>query len=630
MNKWYALLIFLGGISFLQGQVYVASITNYEQYKSLTGRPLSDKFSNIESVKVVYDIKQKKLYYFNSTKVRLHYEFVTKYLGYIKELEQFNTDNYSRSESKRTYLLGNLNHVKGTSKWIFELASSDQMPPNLIHHFFNLIVNSIYSGKQLQFYLNTIDKIDLFNQNKFEIPCVKSDYIFNELQYQEVVAGTAVGVLKYYKIKELDEVKPKSDEIVVLDGTPDILPNVKAIIVNELQTPLSHLVILGKNRNIPIMANTKILENARIKSLTNKKVELKIAIDSFFINETTKKIKKDKIVKKKTISLDTLVQELIDLSTVHKKGTQFMGAKAQNLSCLIAVSKDNDFKVPEYAHAIPFYFYRKHMQNRAIASLLNGLLANVSMDSVVWINQQLAKVRKAIKEQPVDSLLLDMLHKKLGNQSQFKNFRFRSSTNAEDIDGFNGAGLYESKTGILGDSIRIFEKAIKQVWASVWNESAYWEREIFGLDQKGIAMGVLVHRSFPDELANGVVITKNIFRNDFEGITVNIQKGESSVVKPAKGEVCEQFTVHNLSFGDKRENKDDTDADYISHSNLNENVPLLSKQEINKLFLISKKIASKLNSFWKKSLNPKPVDIEFKIVGVNRAFYIKQVRIFND
>ena len=72
------------------------------------------------------------------------------------------------------------------------------------------------------------------------------------------------------------------------------------------------------------------------------------------------------------------------------------------------------------------------------------------------------------------------------------------------------------KQELYGDSVKSFEKAIKQVWASVWNESSYWEREIFGLNQSNIAMGVLVHRSFPDELANGVVITKNLFRKDFE------------------------------------------------------------------------------------------------------------------
>ena len=55
---------------------------------------------------------------------------------------------------------------------------------------------------------------------------IKSDYIFNEIKYQEVVAGTNIGILKQYKIKDLEKTKPNPDEIIVLDGTPDILPNV--------------------------------------------------------------------------------------------------------------------------------------------------------------------------------------------------------------------------------------------------------------------------------------------------------------------------------------------------------------------------------------------------------------------
>ena len=140
-------------------------------------------------------------------------------------------------------------------------------------------------------------------------------------------------------------------------------------------------------------------------------------------------------------------------------------------------------------------------------------------------------------------------------------------------------------------------------------------------------MGVLVHRSFPDELANGVVITKNLFRKDFSGITVNIQKGENSVVKPEKGEVCEQFTAYDLNLFNTKNNN--LDVDYISNSSLNENKPLLTAEEINNLYHVSKKIESKMNQHWNK-FNIKPVDLEFKIVGEKRELYIKQARIFND
>ncbi|TDX11551.1 PEP/pyruvate-binding domain-containing protein [Flavobacterium sp. S87F.05.LMB.W.Kidney.N] len=625
MKKYIYSLFFLFVLTTLSAQRFVSSLPNYEAYKAFRGKPLSDKFSNIESVKVMYDLRKQKMYYFNSSLILLHYDFATNYLGYSQDLDVFNNRNYSNTEKDRDFLLGNLNHIKGTEKWIFELAASDHMPIPLVERFFNLVKNSTFIGQNLKFYLNNPEMMEWSRQDKFSIPCVKSDYIFNEIKYQEVVGGSNVGILKKYKIKELETLKPNSDEIIILDGTPDILPNVRGIIVNELQTPLSHLVLLGKNRKIPIMAYTDIEKDNNINKLLSKKVELKIEVDTFFIKETTKKIPTKSAGKKKKLVIDNSVTELVNLSEIPKKGINYIGSKAQNMAYLIAISKEIPFKVPENAHAIPFYYYTKHIQNPAISPLIAELLASSQKDSTVWVNKQLKKIRDAIKKEPVDPELISKL-KMAFKDAKFKNFRFRSSTNAEDLDDFNGAGLYDSKTGILGDSIKTFEKAIKQVWASVWNEGSYNERELFGIDQQNIAMGVLVHRSFPDELANGVIITKNIFRENFPGITVNVQKGENSVVKPEKGEICEQFVAYHFNDG---KDETDFDIDYTSNSNLNNNEPLLTRKEMSNLYEVSKKIETKMYRYWRKN-QFHPVDIEFKIVGEKRDLYIKQVRPFND
>ncbi|WP_395052795.1 PEP/pyruvate-binding domain-containing protein [Flavobacterium sp.] len=626
MKNFAFLLLIILHFNIVFSQNYVEKIGSYEVYKSLKGKPLSDKFSNIESVKVVYDIAKDKLYFFNSEKIELHYLFVTEYLGYEIDLERFNIRNYSNKETDRDFLLGNLNHIKGSDKWIFELAASDHMPVNLTEKLFQLVQNNIFIGKSLVFYLNNREKIELYNQKKYSIKCVTSEYIFNELKYQEVVEGSTIGILKQYKLKDLDKIFPKENEIIILDGTPDVLPNVKGLIVNELQTPLSHLVILGKNRKIPIMAYTNVGKDSRIQNLINKKVALKIVADTFYIAETTKKIISKVILKKRKLVVDTSVKDLVTLSKIPKNGIKYIGSKAQNLAYLKAIAKDNSFKTPENAYAIPFYFYVNHTQKKSISSLISKLINYPHKDSIKWINNHLKKIRDVIKKEPINSVLIQKLNQKLGNQTEFKNFRFRSSTNAEDIDGFNGAGLYESKTGILNDSIKTFEKAIKQVWASVWNEASYWEREIFGIDQSQIAMGVLVHRSFPEEVANGVIITKNIFRDGFPGITINIQKGENSVVKPLNGDVCEQFTVYDFDFTSLNSN---LDVDYVSQSNLNDYKPLLTSDEINNLYNVSKLIERKMNKYWNK-LNYKRADIEFKYIGEKRELYIKQVRIFND
>ncbi|UTN06653.1 pyruvate, phosphate dikinase [Flavobacterium bizetiae] len=625
MQKYICSFIFLFVITSLSAQRYSSSLPNSEAYKAFRGKPLSDKFSNIESVKIIYDLKQQKMYYFNSSLILLHYDFVSGYLGYSQDLDIFNNNNYSDTEKDRNYLLGNLNHIKGTDKWIFELAASDHMPIPLIERFYYLIVKSTFIGSNLKFYLNNPQQMEWFQQNLFKIPCVKSNYIFDEIKYQEVVSGSAIGILKQYKLKDLEKVKPNADEIIIVDGTPDILPNVRGIIVNELQTPLSHLVLLGKNRKIPIMAYTNVLKDNNIQKLLSKKVELKIKVDTFYLKESGKKIIPKVISKKKKLIIDNSVTELVDLNKIPKNGINYIGAKAQNMSYLIAISKQISFKTPENAHAIPFYYYTKHIQKTSISPLITELLNYPHKDSTVWVNHQLKKIRDAIKKETIDPELIAKLNTAFKNAT-FKNFRFRSSTNAEDLDNFNGAGLYDSKTGIMGDSIKTFEKAIKQVWASVWNEASYNERELFGIDQQNIAMGVLVHRSFPDELANGVVITKNIFRKNFSGITVNVQKGENSVVKPEKGEICEQFVAYHFNTG---LDETDFDVDYTSNSNLNNNEPLLSRKEMSRLFRVSKTIEEKMYRYWRKN-RYHPVDIEFKIVGENRDLYIKQVRPFNE
>ena len=136
MKKYIYSLFFFFVLTSLSAQRFSASLPNYEAYKAFRGKPLSDKFSNIESVKVIYDLRKQKMYYFNSSVILLHYDFVVNYLGYSHDLEIFNNENYSNTEKNRDFLLGNLNHIKGTDKWIFELAASDHMPLPLIERFF--------------------------------------------------------------------------------------------------------------------------------------------------------------------------------------------------------------------------------------------------------------------------------------------------------------------------------------------------------------------------------------------------------------------------------------------------------------------------------------------------------------
>jgi phosphoenolpyruvate synthase/pyruvate phosphate dikinase len=99
----------------------------------------------------------------------------------------------------------------------------------------------------------------------------------------------------------------------------------------------------------------------------------------------------------------------------------------------------------------------------------------------------------------------------------------RSSTNSEDLPGFNGAGLYDTFPNVVGK--KAIGEALKGVWASVWTLRAVEEREAFGIDHKQVYGGVLVQVGV-NATAAGVLVTKNLWDvSDDHSFTINAKFG---------------------------------------------------------------------------------------------------------
>jgi pyruvate,water dikinase len=600
---------------------WLSRLIRPEAFKSLEGEPLSPIFSEISSVKFVYSFDDDKIYYINSSLYSIHYEFARDILGYPKGHAIFNLEQYSNNPN-RLYYLGTLNHFASSDIYTLDLWAGDEMTCEQIEKLYNKVVATTYVGNKLKFYSNSSKW-----SNCTSVPQIFSDELFAGQNYQPLNPAEAYGYLKKLTLDELKTEYIGHRDIVVLNGIPNDISAVAGIITADFQTPLSHINVLSHNREAPNMALRDGWTNPQIANLVNKLIYLKVTLDTFIIREATLseaqnfwELKEPSVITR--LKHDTITQGLINLESATIESDTLIGGKASNFSELlkIEVSGDQPLPLPEGAFAIPFYYYWQHMHQNLLDVYVKQMLSNPEFKTnYEFRKSKLTELQNAIVSCPISPALLTLVEDKINSSGNFSNYRFRSSTNSEDIKGFNGAGLYDSYTGIPGDTDKTIEKAIKKVWASLWNIGAFEERDYFKIDQQSVAMAVLVHRSFPDVAANGVVITENFYNEFNPGFVINVQQGDLSITNPVGGYVPDQIIWYQY----------ESTIEYINHSTAPgmEGKTVLSDQEIQ---LLAKYCMAIHNHYCMLNSECLPVDIEFKVDWVERLrkIYIKQARLY--
>jgi hypothetical protein len=142
--------------------------------------------------------------------------------------------------------------------------------------------------------------------------------------------------------------------------------------------------------------------------------------------------------------------------------------------------------------------------------------------------------------------------------------RFRSSTNVEDSAEFTAAGLFDSFSGCLADDqdgdnrgpcrcdpnsdeeCGVFQ-AIRQTFASFYNDNGYLERRHYDINEALVGMAMVVHHSFPNELANGVATFDCRAANANPILTLVTQLGELSVTNPPDASTPETVILKVLN-----------------------------------------------------------------------------------
>jgi hypothetical protein len=534
-----------------------------EDFEELASLPLDASIPGATSVKTVVDrIDENTLYFQNSKRYPIHWDFASEHLSgqglpFVPDLGQFNATEYFSPD--RRFGLGAVTYYEQPDIWAYEIAPYDSAGEELITLAWDAIVPAAFFGEELWFHPTSANIEAVVPDLPSRVRVITTDELFADIDYQPLNLATGVGRLRFYTDNDLATGFVDFREIVVLQSVPNDISVTSGIITQEFQTPLSHINVLSQSRGTPNMGLRGAFDNELLRGLDGKWVELVVGPFDWSIREVTQQEADewweehrpepvdvrpmDLSITELTWGEDILDLDTMDLLSAIEAVVPAFGGKATHYGGLAKIA---DLPHPR-AFVVPMFWYHTHMEENGFYAMVDELLDDpVLRGDAVARAAHLDALRAAIEAAPVNPAHLQAVIDRLNLHYPGTRMRFRSSTNAEDLNSFNGAGLYTSRSGDPSDPAYPVDGAMKTVWASVWRGRAFDEREYWGIDHREIGMSLLVHRSFPDEEANGVAITNNIF--DVSGLEpafyVNVQVGEESVVAPEPGVTSDQFLYY--------------------------------------------------------------------------------------
>lgn len=617
------------------------------------------------------------VYFQNTLRHPLHFNFVRDVLGRPWTLDEFEERTYhggNRSAMAGSLVWRTRFSAPGDSTadridapMTMEFFPSDDLTPEQALTAGNLIEERIQfpgrCGKEDRIYYlppTTAHETALGNRTKefkeWGLRWMMRESLYRGISMQLLNTGEAYGKLRLLSPENLITSPVSFRDIAILSRLPNEMPLVGGTITEELQTPLSHVNVAARSRKTPNLALIGAAAQPAISALLDSLVHFKVTADTFVLEKATladaERFWEALHPGTPVIPDPNLLNPAIEpFSRLGFGDRTRIGVKAANLaelSKLLGGNAPEGFAVP-FSRYADFLGYAKltgavceaaasdcsqegrdrnicaevaaHRSryctgNTPIGAFIDSLLVNAQFQADSRFREaSLDGLRYMMRHLPVDAAFARSLDAFTDSLFRGKRVRLRSSTNAEDLEDFSGAGLYSS-TGADASGPELPSSEIRKVWASVWNWQAFEERSFRHMDHRKIYMGVAVHPAFTAEAANGVLITRNIADPAFDGFYVNVQLGEASVTNPREGSLPEIFTLAGGTVIRQR------------YSSLSAKSPILTGSEIAKLGELAAKVQYRFAMLYDKDpRNPSfALDLEFKLDSGSRSLFIKQVR----
>jgi len=409
-----------------------------------------------------------------------------------------------------------------------------------------------FARERIVYHLSSQTQMDQFRTERalYEgspIRWIDTDHLFSNLTFIPLNLGDSYGILK---IMNEDEI-PAFRDIVIFRSLPNDLSHVRGIITDVPQTPLSHVNLKAKQNAIPNAYIKNASAKEAFRALVNKPVRFTVTADGYQIEAATMNALDDHFQRvaphsTRVPAMDMSQTTIAELRTVSKGDSAAFGAKAANMGEVYSLLPDRH---TISGHAIPFHFYDRFMQENDFYPVIEAMIRDKNFaGDIQYMNRKLEEFQKILCKGTVPEWLSTQIREMQDCYPDGTDLRLRSSSNSEDLENFNGAGLYAS--GVHFHHHGPIENDIKKIWASLWTYRAFTEREFHRIDHSQIAMGLLVHQDQKNEQNNGVAVTRNLFGSIHKGLYINVQAGQSLVTNPDVDALPDELVVSAIG-GDK-------------------------------------------------------------------------------
>ena len=535
-----------------------------------------------------------------------------------REIDSFNKSVYQDPERRFILALLALHSVsvlddRAERFFSLETVEIDTMGIDLIRKLYASVKQRVTLDYPIFFKPANLQQEAFVRQmNALELPRIYSHELFAKSSFIALNLGKTRGRIRAFRTEaEYREARTNLEwyDIIVMSRVPDDIPRIAGIINAEHTTPLSHTNVLASGWQVPNAIQLGILDRIDREGLNHQWVNYSVdsqdqevqlsKVDGLL--EMTERpawsVQRIKLEEPETTHTPILELNRLRMSDRYRYGTK--AANLGELSLVLEQGSDRMLgfyrvKRPPRLNLLPHLAAYLELPEDADAQIIAAKAASFLrttiqiprgiaipfsiqqefLESSPRIQQAIGKLKMAleVEARETDALCLNlqsmirqarfpeglrrMIDAQVANHlAGVSKFVVRSSSNAEDLENFSAAGIYESVNHVA--SAESIFQSIKEVWASLVSPRSVRLRHEVGISLDDCYMGVIVQEEVATQngalaggVMGGVMITANPMNRDSDFRSVYINASLKSVNHVVQGlETPCQFLFNSVEGG---------------------------------------------------------------------------------